>query len=266
MRKFLSFMFTAITICIVTIIAVLYLLQERLIFPAPAIDGSEAKIADFESVSIPTPDGETLSAYYHQRDGNKEIILVFHGNGDAAAYQHAKAKTLIEAGFGVLLVEYRGYGNSTGRPSEAGLFVDGIASYDFVRKLSKQPIGLYAHSLGTGVAVHLATKRKVFALVLESPFDSLQAVAQSQMPWIPMRLFLKHKFRSDKLVGQIDIPILIMHGSNDGVIPIDHGKRLKKAAPYDTVFMEISGANHNDLISFGTVSTAIEFFRKAIKP
>lgn len=258
-------MFTAITICVATIIAVLYFLQESLIFPAPTINGSMAKISGFKSVSIPTPDGEILSAYYHQPDGNKETVLVFHGNGDAAAYQQIKAKALVDTGYGALLVEYRGYGGSTGSPTAAGLFIDGIASYDFVRKMGNQPIGLYAHSLGTGVAVHLATKRKVFALVLESPFDSLQAVAQNQMPFIPMGIFLKHKFRSDELIGQIDTPILIMHGSDDALIPIEHGRRLMKAAPPDTVFMEIPGAGHNNLASFDSISTAIEFLKDASK-
>ncbi len=259
-------MLTAITVCIITIISVMYFLQESMIFPAPHIDGSEVKVAGFESVSILTPDGETLSAYYHQSDNYPATILVFHGNGDAAAYQQSKAKALVEAGFGVLLVEYRGYGSSTGSPSETGLIIDGIASYDFVRKMNDAPIGLYAHSLGTGVAVHLATKRKVFALVLEAPFDSLQAVAQNRMPWISMELFLRHKFRSDKIIGQIDAPILIVHGRNDAVIPIEYGRRLKNAAPNGTVFMEIPGANHNNLTNFGAVSTAIEFFNKALKP
>ena len=111
----------------------------------------------------------------------------------------------------------------------------------------------------------MASEKTVFALVLESPYDSLQAIAQKQMPWIPMALFLKHKFDSIELVGQIDAPILIMHGANDRVIPIEHGRRLKNAAPASTVFLEIAGAGHNNLLDFGSVKTAIEFFNKSIR-
>jgi pimeloyl-ACP methyl ester carboxylesterase len=264
MTKIARFMFVSITVCIVTVIAVLYFLQDSLIFPAPEFDVAAVKISGFKSVAIPTPDGETLSAYYHPANDSQQTILVFHGNGDAAAYQQIKAKALMDAGFGVLLVEYRGYGGSTGSPSEAGLFIDGNASYDFVRKLSEQPIGLYAHSLGTGVAIHLASERITFALVLESPFDSILAIAQKQMPFIPMGLFLKHKFHSIEIVGQIDAPILIMHGNKDRVIPIEHGRRLKNAAPANTVFLEITGAGHNNLLEFGVVKTAIDFFNKAM--
>ena len=97
----------------------------------------------------------------HQRKG-EATILVFHGNADAAIRQTKKGRALAEEGFGVLLVEYRGYPGSTGTPSETGLYADGRAAYDFVFRQREQLIGLYAHSLGTGVAVKLATERDVF--------------------------------------------------------------------------------------------------------
>ncbi len=239
-----------------------FVLQDRLIFPAPNIVIPTFPGDGFEPVSIPTPDGETLAAFYHPPEDGEATVLVFHGNGDAAIYQEIKGTALAQAGFGVLLAEYRGYAGSTGKPSEKGLFIDGRASYDFVREQTPQPIGLYAHSLGTAVAVNLASERPVFALVLESPFDSLEAVAQRHFPWLPVSLFLKHRFQSDRVIADVQAPLLMMHGSRDNVVPIERGIRLVELANSETKFLEIDGAGHNDLARFGTVDKAIEFLRQ----
>lgn len=268
MKAHIKMLFIAVVTIIIAGIGLLYFLQESMIFPAPAFDQqATASMASegLKPVSIATPDGETLKAFFYPSKTKQAIILVFHGNGDAAAYQQIKAKTLINAGFGVLLVEYRGYGGSTGRPTQTGLIIDAKASYDFVRKMSDLPIGLYAHSLGTGVAIKLANQRKVFSLVLESAFDSLLAVAQKSMPWVPMQLLLKHKFRSDQIIGKIKVPILFLHGSKDNIIPIKRARKLAKLAPPNSRFVEINGAGHNDLAEFGTVGKAVEFFSEILK-
>lgn len=213
-------------------------------------------------MSVTTSDGEILKYYWRSPQEGMPSIIVFHGNGDAAVRQTYKANALAKAGFGVLLGEYRGYGESSGSPSETGLKVDGQAMYDFVRQRTDAPIGLYAHSLGTGVAVKLATQRDVFAIVLESAFDSHLAVAQKAIKWLPMDLLLKHPFRSDLITGEINVPILMMHGTLDRVVGIKHGKILITAAPAGTRFLEIAGAGHNDLINFGSVERAIGFFTK----
>ncbi|MEP1443557.1 MAG: alpha/beta hydrolase [Hyphomicrobiales bacterium] len=243
----------------------IYFVQERLIFPAPniAVEGFEDEI--FERVAITTPDGEELFALHHPSEKEEATILVFHGNGDAAIFQKEKGAHLAEQGFGVLLVEYRGYPGSSGEPSETGLFIDGQAAYDFIINQKPQRVGLYAHSLGTGVAVNLATERDVFAVVLESPFDSLMAVAQDRMPWLPVSLLLKHKFRSDLRIQNVTAPILIMHGNRDGVVPIKHGKLLHDTASSKAIFEEIKNAGHNDLANFGTVEKAVKFFKHGLK-
>lgn len=242
-----------------------YFAQERLIFPAPnvAVDGYEDET--FKRVTIPTPDKEELFALHHPSENGEATLLIFHGNGDAAVFQKAKGTALAKQGFGVLLVEYRGYPGSSGKPTEKGLLIDGRAAYDFIIKEKEQPIGFYAHSLGTGIAVNLATERSVFSVVLESPFDSLMAVAQDRMPWLPVSLLLKHKFRSDLRIQNISAPILIIHGDQDGVVPIKHGKRLHDIASSKATFEEIKNAHHNDLASFGAIEKAISFFKNNLK-
>lgn len=243
-------------------IVVLYLNQNRLIFPVPGGTQPHAIHPSFRTVSISTPDGETLFALHHPAEDTEATVLVFHGNGDAALFQQPRGIALAQAGFGVLLVEYRGYPGSTGKPSEKGLLIDGLSAFDFIRARNGGPIGVYASSLGTGVAIPLAAQRDVFAMVLESPFDSLQAIAQKAFPWIPMGLFLKHKFRSDSVIGRVAAPLLIIHGSEDTVIPIAHGKALFDLAPEGARFMEVPGAGHNNLSTFGTTDDAISFFEE----
>lgn len=246
------------------LVIVLYLNQNRLIFPAPSGIQPQAIHPSFKTVSISTPDGETLFALHHPAEVNEATILVFHGNGDAALFQQPKGLSLAQAGFGVLLVEYRGYPGSTGKPSEKGLLIDGLAAFDFIRSGNGGAIGVYASSLGTGIAIPLAAERDVFAMVLESPFDSIQAIAQNAFPWIPMSLLLKHKFRSDDVIGRVDTPLLLIHGSADSVIPIEHGKALFDLAPKGSRFMEVPGAGHNNLSLFGTTDAAIRFFRETL--
>ena len=260
MKRFIATLITTLLVAGV----VIYFSQGPLIFPAPDVDVSDSQDGDFERAAIPTADGEVLFALHHPSENDEATIIVFHGNADAAIYQKTKGRELINAGFGVLLAEYRGYPGSTGTPSESGLYEDGRAAYDFLIEQRQQPIGIYAHSLGTGVAVNLATEREVFALVLESPFDSMQAVVQRHYPWLPVGLLLKHKFRSDLKIENAVSPVLIIHGDADQVIPIEHAKRLRSLAGSDAVFLEVENAGHNNLLNFQTTGPAIYFLHQAL--
>lgn len=268
LRSILNFLVKFVVILLVLFtaaIGLLYATQDRLIFPAPAIVEQPPVITDLTPVVIETPDGEKLAAFEHRAEASQATVLVFHGNGDAAMLQRTKARALVDAGMGVLLVEYRGYPGSTGNPTEAGLATDALASYDFVRSTTNGPIGLYAHSIGTGVAVKLATQRTVSAVVLESPFDSLLAIARLRFNWLPLDWLLKHPFRSDLHIADITAPILIMHGVLDRVIPIEHGRQLHALAPSGTEFIAIEDAGHNDLTRFGAHEKAVQFFKSTLK-
>jgi len=246
------------------LIGIPYLQQDGMMFPVPEIASAQSIDPAFQTISIPTSDGETLFALHHPAETAEATILVFHGNGDAALFQQQAGRALADAGFGVLLVEYRGYPGSTGKPSESGLILDGLSAYDFIRTRSAAPVGVYAHSLGSGVAIPLAATRQVFAMVLEAPFDSIQAIAQDAFPWIPMGMFLKHKFRSDRAIAAVTAPLLMIHGSDDRVIAIRHGKALFELAPKGSRFMEVTGAGHNNLRQFGTTGHAITFFSQVL--
>lgn len=241
----------------------LYVLQDRMIFPAPDLDTMPEAPSGFTEVSIETPDGETLFALFRPPAAGRATIIVFHGNGDAAAFQHAKADALSKRGFGVLLAEYRGYPGSSGSPSEAGLYTDATSAYDFLAARIPGPVGVYGHSLGAAVAIHLATVRDIYALVLESPFDSLLAVAKRHYPWVPaMDKLLKHPFRSDRIISGVSAPILILHGANDRIVPAEHARELLRLAPQGTQYRDISDAGHNDLARHGSIDMAVTFFEE----
>ena len=243
----------------------IYFVQGAFVFPVPEGEVAVNPASGFAPVVIETPDGEKLRAFYHPPGERAASILVFHGNAETAANQIGRGAALAQAGFGVLLVEYRGYGGSTGEPSEAGVITDGLASYDFLRKEMDGPIGILAHSLGTGAAIPVAAARPVFAVVLESPFTSLLDIARyrvSVMP--PFHFMLKYPFRNDERIGGVTAPILIIHGTEDKVIPFEEGKKLAALAPAGTEFIKIEGAGHNNLGRYGDMKMATSFFEKAL--
>lgn len=244
----------------------LYFFQDGMIFPTPNDQiGAEAD-ENFSQIEIQTPDGEKLFALHHPSQNGEATIIIFHGNGDAAIHQKPRGGKLIDAGFGVLLAEYRGYPGSTGTASESGLFTDALAIYDFIQNQQPQEVGLYGHSLGTGVSTYLASERDIFALVLEGPFDALAAVAADRYPWIPVWQLIKHKFQSDIYIKDLDAKILIMHGDLDRTVPIKHGRRLYEMAPKGTEFIEFEGGEHSNLEKFGSEEKAVDFFKQALNP
>lgn len=268
--RLLKKLLVALCICVVaygvTIVGIYYFKQEEIIFPAPVASTDSAEDDFFKTIRVQTGDGEDLFGLHHAAENNEPTILIFHGNRGAAIYQKKRGLKFVLAGYGVLLVEYRGYPGSTGTPSQDGFHEDARTFYDFLASQNKQPIGIYAHSLGTAVAIRLASERKVSATVLESPFDSILAVAEDRFPFFPVRYFLKHKFESYKYIGKVDAPLMIVHGSKDIVIPIKHARNLLAYAPPDTRFVEIKNADHNNLDDFGSEELAIEFLDEHLKP
>ena len=245
-------------------VAALFAMQDGILFPAP--QGSvAAPPPGFALVRIEAKPGEghvDLPAFWHPPEPGETTIIRFHGNGDTIGSQRGLGTELAQAGFGVLLPEYRGYPGAAGRPSEMGLLADGEAAWRFVRRSARaraQPVALYGHSLGAAVAVHVASRHPVEALVLEAPFDSMLALVRQKVRWAPIGLTLRHPFRSDEKIALVDAPILVLHGSHDGLIPPAEGRRLAERA--GARFEILEGAGHNDLWRFGALEKAIAFMR-----
>ena len=136
-------------------------------------------------------------------------------------------KWLVADGTGLVALSYRGYGGSTGRPSETGLISDAAAAYDFaIARYPAKHIVLWGESLGTGVAIALAAEREVGGLILDAPFTSIADVGAAAYPFAPVRWFIKDAFHSDERVVRVKVPLLVLHGERDSIVPIRLGERL----------------------------------------
>jgi len=232
------------------LVAVMYLAQRSLMyFPetlrtAPA----QAGLPKAEEVTLDTADGERVIVWHIAPRGDQAVILYFHGNGGALRNRVDRYRALTQDGAGLVVLSYRGYGGSSGRPSEAGLIEDARTAYAFAaQRYPEARLVLWGESLGTGVAVALAAERKVARVVLEAPFLSAVSVAASVYPFVPVRFLMKDQFRSDLRIGDVAAPVLIVHGDRDNVIPIESGEQLFGLIAGPKRFLRIPGAGHEDL-------------------
>lgn len=214
----------------------------------------------FAEVRLRTADGLDLVAWEAAPAPGRPIIVYFHGNGGSIAGRVFKVRPFVEAGYGVLLVSWRGYGGNPGSPSEEGLLADGRAALDHVG--GRAPVVLLGESLGAAVAVRLAAERTPVAAILEAPFASAVSVGAEHYWWLPVRLLMKDRFESIRWIGEVTAPLLILHGERDGVVPVAHGRRLLAAAnePKRGVFLPEAG--HNDLFEHGAAGIELEFLSR----
>ena len=175
-------------------------------------------------------------------------VLFFHGNAGNISHRMEKLALFRELGADVLIVDYRGYGSSTGRPGERGLYLDARAAYRHLideRRVSPNALLLYGESLGTAVVVDLAAEVEVGALVLESGFTSIPDVAQAMYPVLPVRWIVRNRFDTLSKIRRVRAPILILHSRDDEFFPIHHAERLAAAAAPRARLVELRGG-HND--------------------
>jgi len=228
-------------------LGVLYVYQRNLLYlPNAKAVAPSAVGFDAQETAVATADGERLLAWYKPAAAGRALILYFHGNGGGLDGRGERFRKLTSRGDGLLAVEYRGYAGSTGSPSEAGLIEDGEATYGAALRLGADPsrIVLFGESLGSGVAVALAAKHRVAALVLDSPYTSIADVASSRYWMFPTRLLVKDAFRSDERIAEVAAPLLVVHGDRDDAVPIRFGERLFALAHEPKTFIRVEGGGH----------------------
>ena len=221
--------------------------QRRILFRRDAAEVDPAALElQAETLRLKTEDGESLVAWSIPPAPRRPLILYFHGNAGGLDLRVERFQAMAKAGMGVLAIEYRGYASSTGRPSERGLKLDGEATYAAAIESGVEPqrIVAFGESLGSGVAVAIAARHTVGALVLDSPFSSIADVAASAYWFVPVRLLIRDPFRSDLLIGQVNAPTLIVHGTKDPVVPIRFGEKLFALANRPKAFWRVEGAGH----------------------
>ncbi|MDR3374878.1 MAG: alpha/beta hydrolase [Ancalomicrobiaceae bacterium] len=197
-------------------------------------------------LEVKTGDGQTLVAWYVDSGPSAPLALFFHGNGGTLRHVVDPIDQLAAFGLTVLAIDYRGYGGSTGWPSEKGLLIDAEAALAYVTSLGRRSdqILLVGQSLGSGVAVQLAARHRFAGVLLDSPFSSIEDVAANMLPMFPVRLLLRDRFRSDRFIGAIDAPLMIVHGDNDWTVPFRFGEKLFAAARDPKTFVRLPGGAH----------------------
>jgi pimeloyl-ACP methyl ester carboxylesterase len=244
--------------------ALMYAFQERLLFFPRANDADVATVLAPWQSSIQTDDirlqGWIVSP---PMPGVRPLIYYFGGNAEDVSHLALKAVQL--GGLNLVVMNYRGYGGSGGSPGERELFADALAIFDATSKRfpNNGQIVAMGRSLGTGVAVHLATQRPVDALILISPYDSIAAVAQEHYPILPVGPLLKHRFASVERADELSIPALFLVAEVDRVVPLHRTRALAEAWAGPVTWRQLPGTTHNSVHAHPDYwKTILDFLRE----
>ncbi|HFC05657.1 MAG TPA: alpha/beta hydrolase [Rhizobiales bacterium] len=252
------------------IVIAMYTYQRRLMYLPDTAPHTPAELgfSDVQTAIIPTPDGQKLQSWYLPAQPNQPTILFFHGNAGSIAGRANRMAFYRHQGYGAFFVSYRGYGGSTGSPDETGLVTDALAAYDWLvgKGLEGESIIVVGESLGAAVSVRLALQRKIRALVLEAPFTSTIDVAKDVYWWLPVNLLMKDRFETIKIIDQIDVPLLIIHGGADELTNVGQSKDLYAQAKQPKTLKILSGVSHNGLFDGDTWPLEKAFFSSLISP
>jgi pimeloyl-ACP methyl ester carboxylesterase len=229
--------------------ALVFLQQDSLLFPRAVIDTRVQQQWQTNRIEIPSAKSAIESWWMTNNETNSNLtILYFGGNAEDVLYTASEAHRLDAKHF--LATRYRGYGATPGNPSEANLFADALVVYDHAinqQHVRPENIVVIGRSLGSGVAMHLAANRTLRSLVLITPYDSMTAVAQAQFPYLPVRWLLRHRFASDQLAARVGIPVLLLAGADDSLIPPVHASRLQAALGAKAKLHILTNVGHNDI-------------------
>lgn len=240
--------------------ALLYVFQRNLIyFPSTQAVPLDHALAHerFQEITATTADGLTLKGWYAPAGAKKYTLVFFHGNADSLRSASMIASVYINAGYGFLVTEYRGYSGLPGNPTEDGLYHDGRAFMQALKDagVDESTVVLFGHSLGSGVAVQLATEFKVAGLILLAPLLSVVDVAQKRFFIFPVSLMVKDRFANSEKIANVSAPILIAHGGRDNIVPPEQGQGLFQLARQPKEFKLFLDDGHNDIFdNFITVS------------
>jgi len=221
-------------------------------YPYRQLEGDPGTLGvTFQDLTLVTEDRLKLHGWFVPCEGARSTVLIFHGNGGNISHRLSFIQMLHQLGLHVFIVDYRGYGKSEGKPFEEGLYRDARAAYSWWAS-ERQPRGerliLLGESLGGAVAVHLAARKPVAGIILQSTFNSARDMAKTMFPIGLLLPFTGIRFDSEKEIAQVTCPKLFIHGERDDIVPFRLGKALHAAAPPPKAFYTVSGAGHNDLL------------------
>ena len=245
----------------------MWFFQERMLFFPRPLDSRPASRPNVEEVDIVAAGGVKLRGWLVKGDGAPApLVIYFGGNAEEVSWLVDLADQF--AGWSLLLVNYRGYGESEGKPGEKELLEDGLMIHDYAKgrlDVNSGRIVAMGRSLGSGVAVHLAAHRRLRGVLLVSPYDSIVAVAKRHYPFLPVSLMLRHRFDSLARVPQIEAPLLCLVASQDRIIPEAHSRALFEAWRGTKSWHEIPRSDHDSIAGEPEYWRSIADFLKALR-
>jgi len=242
-------------VCVV-FVALFYIFQSHYIYyPERNLQADPSTIGlQFDSVCFETADGVTLSGWFVPSDSARGVILFCHGNAGNISHRLESIQIFHRLGLDVFIFDYRGYGQSEGKPTEQGTYEDAKAAWRYLieeRQLAPADIIVFGRSLGGAVASWLAQSHTPRALILESTFTSLGNVAATLYPYLPVRLLLRFQYNTAEHLDSVNCPVLIVHSRNDEIMPFSHGLRLFEIAREPKEFLEITGTHNEGFVTSG---------------
>jgi fermentation-respiration switch protein FrsA (DUF1100 family) len=231
----------------------LFIMQPRLLYypdmTGRQLEGTPAAIGlPYEDVALQTTDGVRLHAWFIPAANPRATVLFCHGNAGNISHRLDSIRLLHSLGLQVLIFDYRGYGQSEGRPSEKGTYRDVDAAWQYlvgVRGLPEDRVIIFGRSLGAAIAADLASRTRPAVVILESAFTSVPDMAAGIYPWLPVRLLSRYRYDNLDKVARITRPLLVVHSRQDEIVPFTHGERLFARAREPKQFLEMNGG-HND--------------------
>ena len=273
MRKRLKMTIYLLILIVVGFILWLRWSEPRMLYyPSKQIDQSPNQVGfKYEDVTLTTSDGVRINGWFLPcgREAT-HTILFFHGNAGDISDRFEKLEVFRDLGVDTLIIDYRGYGRSDGKPNETGTYRDARAAYEYLtqqRKLAPRSIVIYGESLGSAIAADLASKEEAGGLVLEEAFTSVGDVGQKMFPFLPVRWLVRNKYDTLSKLPRSKVPLLIIHSRDDEFFDMRHAQRLLAAANEPKRLVELRGG-HNDafLVSAPTYRAALQQYFATLKP
>lgn len=223
----------------------------------------------YDSFELPVDSDSTVTGWIVESDPQAPWVLHFHGNGGNISARVDHLKLLHSLGFNAVVFDYRGYGKSKGKPSEAGLVRDGLAVVKYLKEekhVNKRYLIYFGESLGGGVAAEVAEKEPPQAMILKSTFTSVPDMGKELYPFLPANLLLRTRFDTKDRISRFLFPKLIIHSRSDTIVPFDHGQRLYQLASEPKIFLEVYGGHNTSPLELGEEfkTTLADFVRKAV--
>jgi len=237
--------------------------QEQLIFRSQTLPQNHVFTSSisYEELFLKASDGAILNGLHYKQENPKGVLIYFHGNAQTLEYWGKWAEELSKRyQYDVVVMDYRGYGKSTGKRSFDAMLADGMLFYNYCKtKFSEDQITIFGRSLGGAFATHVTAKTNAKRLVLESTFTNVYDIASKRFWFLPLKWLLKYPFQNDTNIQEITMPTFIIHGTEDDVVPYEHGKTLhEKSGSGSKKLFTIQDGLHNNLVQYPAYFRALD--------